>query len=100
MGSANHRKDMPRRAMSASAIMRDGDKVQLCLVENISPKGACLKVNPDLKPMDRFELLLQDQEPILVTSMWRSQGRVGVRRLPRRSGIARWLDQMLRPRRT
>ena len=98
MGSLDHRRDTPRHETLASAIMRNGDGVQLCLVENFSPNGACLNVNADLKPMDRFDLLLQDQDPIPMTSMWRSDGRVGVRRAPRRHRLARWLDGRLRRR--
>ena len=59
--------------------MRNGDALQLCIVDNISPKGACLSVNPDLKPMDRFELLLQDRDPVVVTKVWSTGARVGVR---------------------
>ena len=71
--------DLPRHpALITAAILHDGLQ-RVCVIEERSPLGARLRINPDLNLPRRFGLEIERDRFVFADLAWRNGDRAGVR---------------------
>jgi len=79
------RVDVPRVIRGTTVTVRCGNKKQICILRDASPKGAGLIVNLDFELPKEFELELAGWF-VPVRVVWRHRNRIGVRfKAPKKS---------------
>ena len=76
----DHRRDPRQRTFKAAKVSIEGFAVVDCVVQNISPTGACLEVVSQKSVPDEFELVTtRDNSVKFCRIAWRKGNNIGVR---------------------
>ena len=93
------RRDVPRHPVSQTAsILHDG-REQVCIIEERSPLGARIRINPNLPLPPRFALEIEAGSLVHAKVKWRRDDHIGVTLdLPLQSpGFLRQMWDWLKP---
>ncbi len=93
---SNKRRDTPRVEQTTTVTARFEGGLHVCLLKNVSPRGAGLMFNPDLHLPASFDLELGQGKCVPVTVAWRRRDQMGVRFVKRapRISLAKALSWM------